>query len=77
MPSQIGYDLLDEWLSETALAQEYSIDVNGPDGPVRHRVIGILWADPKSGLMGGERIWGDEACLRAMVGPLFDELEKI
>jgi len=40
-----------------------------------HRVIGILWADGE--LMGGERVWGSEVCLRAMIGPLFDELEKI
>ena len=49
--------------------------VPGPDGPETHHVIGILWAEGE--LMGGERIWGSEACLRAMVGPLFDELERI
>ena len=75
IPSQIGYRLVDEWLSERSLTQEYAIDVRGPAGPVTHQVIGILWADGE--LMGGERVWGSEECLRAMVGPLFDELEAI
>ena len=75
MPSLLGSALLEEWLTEKSLAQEYSIELNGPDGPETHHVIGILWAEGE--LMGGERIWGSEACLRAMVGPLFDELERI
>lgn len=40
-----------------------------------HRVIGILFA--RDGLLGGERIWGSEAILRKMVGPIWDELERI
>ena len=75
MPSLLGTALLEEWLTEKSLAQEYSIELNGPDGPETHHVIGILWAEGE--LMGGERIWGSETCLRAMVGPLFDELERI
>jgi hypothetical protein len=50
-------------------------DLEGPNGPQTHQVIGILWADGE--LMGGERIWASETCLRAMLGPLFDELEPI
>jgi hypothetical protein len=75
IPTQRGYRLVEEWLSERSLAQEYAIEINGPDGPETHQVIGILWAEGE--LMGGERVWGSEACLRAMIGPLFDELEPI
>ena len=75
IPTQRSYRLVEEWLSERSLAQEYRIEINGPEGPLTHQVIGILWADGE--LMGGERVWGSEACLRAMIGPLFDELEQI
>jgi hypothetical protein len=75
IPKQRGYRLVDEWLSEGSLAQEYAIEINGEHGPVTHQVIGILWAE--GALMGGERIWASEECLREMVGPLFEELEPI
>lgn len=75
IPSQIGYRLVDEWLNERSLTQEYTIELRGPDGPVTHRVIGILCAEGE--LIGGERLWGSEECLRAMAGPVFDELEAI
>lgn len=78
MPSQIGYVMLAETLSGDALCQEYAIEIHGDDGPETHRVIGILFADPdRPELLGGERIWGDEAFLRRMVGPVWDELEPV
>ena len=69
--------LVEEWRSERSLAQEYDLAFTGPDGPERHRVIGILFVDGKGPLMKGERIWGGERCLRAMLGPVWDELEPI
>jgi hypothetical protein len=40
--------------------------------------MGILYGDPETpGKMGGERIWGDERILRHMVGPIWDELERM
>lgn len=83
IPTQRGFQLLEEWLSERSLAQEYAIEINTPQGPVTHRVIGILWAagedaaEDERERMGGERVWGSEACLRAMIGPLYEELEPI
>lgn len=74
VPNQRGYRLLEEWCTERSLAQEYAIELDGPEGPVFHRVIGILWA--QGDRMGGESVWADEGCLRAMIGPLF-ELEVI
>ena len=76
-PTRGDASLVEEWVSKQSLAQEYDMQYTGPDGPERHRVIGILFVDGKGPLMKGERIWGSERCLRAMVGPLFDELEDI
>ena len=78
MPRQIGYEMVSETMSEKALAQEYVIELRGPNGTERHRVLGILIADPQGrGLLEGERIWGHEDLLRLMVGPAWDDLERI
>lgn len=72
---QKSYCLIEEWLTERSLAQEYAMTVQFDAGLETHRVIGILFA--RDGLLGGERIWGSEAILRKMVGPIWDELERI
>lgn len=72
---QEGYELIEEWISDRSLAQEYAMTVRFEAGPETHRVIGILFA--RDGLLGGERIWGSEAILKKMVGPIWDELERI
>ncbi len=78
MPRQVGYEMVAETLSGEALSQEYMIEMRGENGSETHRVIGILFVDPKEpSLMKGERIWGDEAFLRRMVGPVWDDLEPI
>ena len=78
IPRQIGYTMIEETHSETALSQEYIIELNGPEGPESHRVLGVLCAAKDSpGLLGGERIWGSEELLRQMIGPIWDELETI
>lgn len=73
--AQKSYRLIEEWLTERSLAQEYEMVVELDHGVEAHHVIGILFA--KDGLLGGERIWGSEAILRKMVGPVWDELEPI
>lgn len=78
IPRQIGYTMIEETLSESALSQEYIIELHGPDGPESHRVLGVLYAAKESpGLLGGERIWGSEEFLRRMIGPVWDQLESI
>ena len=72
---QKSYRLIEEWLSERSLAQEYEMVVQFDTGVEAHHVIGILFA--KDGLLGGERIWGSKAILKKMVGPVWDELEQI
>ena len=77
VPKQVGYTLGEEWVSEKSLSQEYAMQVRRDDGEIAtYHVIGILWSH-QGELMGGERIWGSDECLRAMVGPLMDELEVI
>jgi len=75
IPSQRSAELVEEWVNETSLIQDYRIVLDGDSGPVSHRVIGILFAEGE--LLGGERIWCSEECLRLMVGDLWDELETI
>jgi hypothetical protein len=78
MPRQIGYEMVSETLSSEALSQEYMIEIHGDNGPEKHRVLGILVAaSDGSGLMSGERIWGSDAFLRQMIGPVWDDLENI
>lgn len=78
MPRQIGYRMICETVGPEALSQEYVIELRGDAGPESHRVIGILFADDeRSGLLGGERIWGDDAFLRQMIGPVWDDLELL
>ena len=80
MPLQIGYEMIGETLSELALSQEYMMEFPSDQraGQREFRVMGILYGDPETpGKMGGERIWGDERILRHMVGPIWDELERM
>ena len=79
MPLQIGYEMIGETLSELALSQEYMMEFpSDRGGSEKFRVMGILYGDPETpGKMGGERIWGDERILRHMVGPIWDELERM
>jgi len=73
--AQKSYRLIEEWLSEKSLAQEYEMVVELDGQLETHHVIGILFA--RDGLLGGERIWGSKAILKQMVGPVWDELEQI
>lgn len=78
MPRQLGYEMVGETLSAEALAQEYVVEIQGDDGPERHRILGILFRTPdQPDKLAGERIWGSEHVLRKMVGPVWDELEII
>lgn len=74
--AQRSYRLIEEWESERSLTQEYEMVVDFDGKPETHRVIGILFAGP-GGLLGGERVWGSKAVLQKMIGPVWDELERI
>jgi hypothetical protein len=80
IPMTVGYELLEEWVNETSVCQEYRIEVKvgvGVNG-VReaHRVVGVLCRE--GSLLGGERVYASERCLRLMAGDdLIDELEPL
>jgi hypothetical protein len=75
MEKIVGYELLDEWVNESSVAQEYSITVQVDGAPETHRVIGILFAEGE--LLGGERIYGSKRIVQLMAGEIFDELEPL
>jgi len=75
IPATTGYTLLDEWVNESAVVQEYEIELEISGKPESHRVIGIL---VRSGeLLGGERVYASERCIQLMTGKLFDDLEPL
>ena len=77
IPRTRGYRLLEEWVNETSVAQEYEIDVEVDGGGVEsHRVLGVLCAE--GNLLGGERIYASERCARLMAGDeLIDEIAGV
>ena len=78
MPAQLGYRMVAETVSADALSQEYVIELKGENGPDRYRVLGVLVrSEAHPELLQGERIWGSDAFLRRMIGPIWDELESI
>ena len=75
MEKIVGYELVDEWVNERSVAQEYAITLQVDGRPETHRVIGVLYAE--GALLGGERIYGGERIVRLMAGKMFDELEEL
>lgn len=79
VPHTRGYTLIEEWVTRTSVAQEYSIDVEVDTGLVEtHRVIGVLFCDGRTPLLGGERVFASERCARLMAGDaLVDEISGV
>jgi hypothetical protein len=75
MAKVAGYELLDEWVNERSVVQEYDITLEVDRARETHRVVGVLYAQGER--LGGERIYGSERAVRRMAGCLFDELEPI
>ena len=76
IPNTRAYRLLSEWVSPESLAQEYEIQLEVEGAVETHRVMGILVASGE--LLGGERIYASEACMRRMLGDaLLRELTPI
>ncbi len=69
----VEYTLLEEWVNERSVAQEYDITLDVHGAHETHRVLGVLYASGH--LLGGERIYGSESVIRLMLGDLFDELK--
>ena len=70
-----SYQLVGQWLDETAVVQEYALELEVDDGVEAHRILGILYAEGDR--LGGERVYASERCTRRMVGDLWSELTPI
>lgn len=71
-PRVSGYELRSEWVTDEGLGQEYTMYLDGPDGPARHAIIGILTFGT-AGRLSGERIYAGDGLFRTMVGPVLAE----
>lgn len=72
-PRIADYRLLDEWLGEHTLAQEYALHLR--DEPGERIMVGILYGEGP--LLTGERIYGDRELMQALLGPVFDKLQPL
>lgn len=72
LPRVASYEVRSQWVTDVGVGQEYKLYLDGPDGPARHDIIGIL-AFGTPGRLSGERIWGSDELLKTMVGPALDE----
>ncbi|MCB1704005.1 MAG: hypothetical protein KDI17_04030 [Halioglobus sp.] len=75
MATIVDYQLIEEWVNTTSVAQEYSITVEVDGVRETHRTIGVLYADGH--LLGGERIYGSEEMIRQFAGDMYDQLEPM
>jgi len=75
VPLRESYHLLDEWESDTSVAQEYEIDLRVDGALERHRVLGVLHAEGDR--LGGERVWAGERFVRLLTGELYAELTPL
>ncbi len=74
----VGYELLGEWSNESAALQEYRIGVRGDEGrTVPYRVMSMMPVDEDTGLLTGERLYCDDGFVRALLGPVYDELSPL
>jgi hypothetical protein len=71
-----GYTMHGEFESEAGLAQEYTVVVRHGDArTVEHRILGILTFGRTA--LSGERLYASDEFFRSLIGPLWDELERI
>lgn len=71
----LGHTLHSESVGPEGVVQEFSVTLqhDGDAGPTAHRVMAIVLFGKKG--ISGERIFSDEKFLRALLGPVWDELE--
>jgi hypothetical protein len=69
-PSIAGFELVNEWLTDEGVGEEYRIHLAQPSGQREsHRIIGILVFGAMK--LAGERLYASERLLRAMLGPAY------
>jgi hypothetical protein len=70
-----GFELLNDWVTDEGVGEEYFLDVAPPGQPKeRHRILGILvFGETK---LAGERLYASEKLLRLMLGPAYRIAEQ-
>ena len=82
MPRIQGYELVDEWVNEQSVAQEYEIRVKTGGSIIALRTVGVLFLDADSvqtgdPRLGGERIYGSDQLVREFTGEMYSELKPL
>lgn len=74
--SVVGFELHGEWANGDTAIQEYGVDVKGPNGTQRFRVVSMTPVR-EDGLLFGERLYCDVGFLHALLGPLFEHCQPV
>lgn len=70
-----GYELVNQWVTDEGVGEEYWLDVAPPGrARERHRIIGILVFGKAK--LAGERLYASERLLRLMLGPAYTLAEQ-
>jgi hypothetical protein len=66
-----GYELVNQWVTDEGVGEEYWLEVAPPGQPKeRHRIIGILVFGAAG--LAGERLYASDRLLRIMLGPAYE-----
>jgi hypothetical protein len=76
LPRLEGAEMVGEWDNPAGLVQEYKLRVRHGDADIREHAIVAVLTFGEDGI-SGERMYADATLLRAMAGPMWDELEPI
>ena len=72
-PRVTGYELRSEWVTDEGVLQEYTLQIDHPEGVnTRHEIIGILLFGA-NGNLSGERIYASDELVHFMFGPFLDQ----
>ena len=80
LPLRAETELIGQWASEREVVQEYRLDLEIDGAKERHHVVGILYVDEASAVLGklkGERVYASKRFIQLMTGPIFDELAPL
>lgn len=70
-----GFELVNQWVTDEGVGEEYLLDVAPPDqAKERHRIVGILVFGAAK--LAGERLYASDALLRIMLGPAYEIAER-
>jgi len=74
-PKVTHYVLINQWVNEGSVAQEYDVTLTFDDVDETHRILGVLFVEGDK--LGGEVVYASEAAIRRMTGPMFSELVEL